>query len=110
MVDKTKAIDEYLTALSDNKRALIEKLQKTIRAAAPKGEECINYHLPPFRLNRKMLVAFGANANHCAFYPMSFSTVESRKDELKDYDTNGELHHMANPLRSIVAIELGRRT
>ncbi len=43
--------------------------------------------LPAFRLNG-MLVAFGATANHCAFYPMSSSTVAAYKDELKDYDTS----------------------
>ena len=35
-----------------------------------------------------MLVAFGATANHCAFYLMSSSTVEAHKDELKGYDTS----------------------
>ena len=88
MAGKPKTIDEYLAALSDDKRAALEKLRKTIRAAAPKAEECISYRLPAFRLNGKMLVAFGATANHCAFYPMSSSTVEAHKDELKDYDTS----------------------
>ncbi len=84
---KTKTIDEYLAALSDDKRAALEKLRKTIRAAAPKAEECISYQLPAFRQNG-MLVAFGAAANHCAFYLMSSSTVEAHEDELKDYDTS----------------------
>jgi len=87
MAAKPKTIDEYLAALSDDKREALEKLRKTIRAAAPKGEECISYSLPAFRLNG-MLVAFGATANHCAFYPMSSTTVEAHKDELKDYDTS----------------------
>jgi uncharacterized protein YdhG (YjbR/CyaY superfamily) len=84
---KTKTIDEYLAALSDDKRAALEKLRKTIRAAAPRAEECISYQLPAFRQNG-MLVAFGATANHCAFYLMSSSTVEAHEDELKDYDTS----------------------
>ena len=84
---KPKTIDEYLAALSDDKRAALEKLRKTIRAAAPKAEECISYQLAAFRQNG-MLVAFGATANHCAFYLMSSSTVEAHKDELKDYDTS----------------------
>jgi uncharacterized protein YdhG (YjbR/CyaY superfamily) len=33
-------------------------------------------------------VAFGASENHCAFYPMSGSTVEAHQDELKDYETS----------------------
>jgi uncharacterized protein YdhG (YjbR/CyaY superfamily) len=88
MAAKPKTIDEYLAALSDDKRAALEKLRKAIRAAAPKAEECISYQLPAFRLNGRPLVAFGATANHCAFYPMGSSTVEAHEDELKDYDTS----------------------
>jgi len=87
MAAKPKTIDEYLAALSEDKRAALEKLRKTIRAAAPKAEECISYQLAAFRQNG-MLVAFGATANHCAFYLMSSSSVEAHKDELKDYDTS----------------------
>jgi uncharacterized protein YdhG (YjbR/CyaY superfamily) len=87
MAAKPKTIDEYLAALSDDKRAVLAKLRKTIRAAAPKAEECISYQLAAFRQNG-MLVAFGATVNHCAFYLMSSSTVEAHKDKLKDYDTS----------------------
>jgi uncharacterized protein YdhG (YjbR/CyaY superfamily) len=84
---RTMTVDGYLAGLSDDQRAALQKLRKTIRAAAPKAEECISYRLPAFRLNG-VLVAFGATGNHCAFYPMSASTVASHKDELKDYDTS----------------------
>ena len=93
---KPKTIDEYLAALSDDKRAALEKLRKTIRAAAPKAEECISYQLAAFRQNG-MLVAFGATEKHCAFYLMSSSTVAAHKDELKDYDTSkGTIRFQAN--------------
>ena len=67
---KVKTVDEYLARVSDDKRVALQKLRKTIKAAAPRAEECISYQLPAYRLNG-MLVAFGATANHCAFYPMS---------------------------------------
>ena len=82
-----RTIDEYLSALSDDKRAALEKLRKTIRAAAPKAEECISYQIPAYRQDG-MLVGFGATGNHCAFYLMSSSIVEAHKEELKDYDTS----------------------
>ena len=88
MTAKPTTIDAYLAALSEDKRAALEKLRKTIRAAAPKVEECISYGLAAFRLNGRALVAFGATANHCAFYPMSSTTVAAHKDELMDYDTS----------------------
>jgi uncharacterized protein YdhG (YjbR/CyaY superfamily) len=55
---------------------------------------------PAFRLDGRMLVAFGATANHCAFYPMSSSTVEAHKGDLKDYYTSkGTIRFQAdNPL------------
>lgn len=87
MSTKPKTIDEYLAALSDDQRDALEKLRKTIKAAAPKAEECISYQLPAFRQNG-MLVGFGATKNHCAFYLMSSTTVEAHKDELKGYDTS----------------------
>jgi uncharacterized protein YdhG (YjbR/CyaY superfamily) len=72
--------------LSDDKRAALEKLRQTIRAVAPKAEECISYQLAAFRLDGKMLVAMGATASHCAFYLMSSSTVDTHKKELHKYD------------------------
>jgi uncharacterized protein YdhG (YjbR/CyaY superfamily) len=84
---KVKTVDEYLARVSDDQRVALQRLRKTIRAAAPAAEECISYQLPAYRLNG-MLVAFGATANHCAFYPMSASTVAAHREELKDYDTS----------------------
>ena len=81
-----RTIDEYLAALSDDKRAALERLRKTIRAVAPRAEECISYQLPAFRLDGSMLVWFGAGANHCAFYPGA--VVEAHKDELEGYETS----------------------
>ncbi len=74
--------------MSADKRAALEKLRKTIQAAAPKAEECISYGLAAFRLNGKPLVAFGATAKHCAFFPMSGITVDAHKDELRNYETS----------------------
>ena len=81
---KASTIDEYLAALSDDKRAALERLRKTIRAALPRAEECISYQLPAFRLDGRVLVWFGAAANHCSFFPGGI--VEAFKDQLSDYE------------------------
>ncbi len=88
MPAKADRIDAYLADVSADQRAALESLRTTIGAAAPKAEECISYQLPVFRLDGKLLVGFGATANHCAFYLMSSSTVEAHKAELQDYDTS----------------------
>ena len=84
---KVTTIDEYLAAVSADQRAALERLRKTIKAAAPKAEECISYQVPAFRQDG-MLVGFGAAASHCAFYLMSATAVEAHRDELSDYDTS----------------------
>jgi uncharacterized protein YdhG (YjbR/CyaY superfamily) len=94
---KPKTVDEYLAALSDDKRAALERLRKIIRAAVPRAEECISYQLPAFRLDGKAFVWFGAAANHCAIYGL----MGAHKDELEDYDTSGRgtiRFQPANPL------------
>ncbi len=81
-----KTIDDYLARLDDDKRAALERLRRILRAAAPRAEECISYGMPALRLDGRMLVWFGAGANHCAFYPGGI--VEAYKDDLKDYETS----------------------
>ncbi|MBI2516686.1 MAG: DUF1801 domain-containing protein [Opitutae bacterium] len=83
---KSTEIDQFLATLSADKRSALAKLRKDIRAAAPNLEECISYGLPAFRLNGKFLLAFGAGANHCAFYPGT--TVQSLEADLTGYDTS----------------------
>ena len=82
------SIDEYLEALDDDQRLALERLRKAIHAAAPGAVECISYGLPAFRLDGKALVAFGAAAKHCAFYPMSAATVAEHAEELTGFDTS----------------------
>jgi len=84
--NKPKTHDDYLAAVTEDKRGALQELRTAIKMAAPKAEECISYQLPAFRLNGKFLVAYGAATNHCAFYPGS--TVKALKDELKSYDTS----------------------
>jgi uncharacterized protein YdhG (YjbR/CyaY superfamily) len=84
---KPRTIDEFLAGLSDDKRAALEKLRQTIRAAAPGAEECISYGVPAFRWGGKFLVAFGAGAGHCAFYPGG-TAIEAHRAELVPYDTS----------------------
>jgi uncharacterized protein YdhG (YjbR/CyaY superfamily) len=88
MPTKPRNVDDYLADLSDDKRAALERVRRAIQSAAPKAEECIVYGIPGFRLNGKILVAFKAAAKHCAFHPMSGTTVAAHKKDLVGYDTS----------------------
>jgi uncharacterized protein YdhG (YjbR/CyaY superfamily) len=82
---KPRTIDEYLAVVNPAQRVALEKLRKTIRAAAPEVEECISYGIPAFRLNGRSLVFFGAWTNHCAFYPGRSATLKKFRNDLKGF-------------------------
>jgi uncharacterized protein YdhG (YjbR/CyaY superfamily) len=85
---KPKTIDEYLATVKPDHRRALEKLRQAIQTAAPNAEECISYGIPAFRLNRRLLVFFGAWANHCAFYPGSAAALKNFPNELRNFQTN----------------------
>ncbi len=97
---KPRTIDDYLAGVSADQRIALEKLRKTIRAVAPKIEECISYGIPAFRLNGRSLVFFGAWANHCSFYPGSSTILTKFRGDLKGFQiTKGTIRFSPdNPL------------
>jgi uncharacterized protein YdhG (YjbR/CyaY superfamily) len=97
---KPRTIDDYLAGVSADQRIALEKLRKTIRAVAPKIEECISYGIPAFRLNGRSLVFFGAWANHCSFYPGNPTTLKKFRGDPKGFQiTKGTIRFSSdNPL------------
>jgi uncharacterized protein YdhG (YjbR/CyaY superfamily) len=109
MPAKPRTIDEYLATLSKEKRAALEKLRRAIKSAAPGAEECISYRIPAFRLGGRLLVGFGAAANHCAFYPGAHP-VKAHKEGLKAHDTGkGTIRFLADsPLPASLGAEVDK--
>ena len=107
MATKPRTIDEYLAPLSGEKRIALEKLRRAIQSAAPAAEECISYGIPGFRHRGKLLVSFGAAANHCAFYPGA-APIAANQDALRRYDTTrGTIRFPAeSPLSSALVRKL----
>lgn len=94
-----KSVDDYLAAVPEEARAVLEALRRTIRDAAPKAEEAISYQIPSFKYHGP-LVFFAAFKNHCSFYVVSKSIMKTFGSELKPYDTSGTTIHFSaeNPL------------
>ncbi len=82
-----KDADAYLAKLGAQKRATLEKVRKTIRAAAPEAEEGMSYGMPAFILG-KPIAGYAAAANHCAYYPMSAAITTALAADLQDYETS----------------------
>ncbi len=80
-----KTIDEYIAGFPHDVQAILEKIRKTIRKAAPDAEETIKYRIPTFTLNGN-LVHFAAFKKHIGFYPVP-TGIEKFKRALSVYKT-----------------------
>jgi uncharacterized protein YdhG (YjbR/CyaY superfamily) len=79
------SVDDYLAALPEEPRVALEKLRKTIKAAAPGATETISYQMPTFKDQGRFLVSYAAFKNHCSLFPASKAVMEALGEELKPY-------------------------
>lgn len=85
MATTPTSVDDYLAALPDEPRAALEKLRRTIKAAAPEATESMSYQMPAFKDNGRFLVSYAAYKNHCSLFPASEGVMKELGDELKPY-------------------------
>ena len=52
MAKSNLTVDDYLAKVPEDKRSALEKLRKTIKAAALEAIEIISYQIPTFRYQR----------------------------------------------------------
>lgn len=105
-MDKTtaKGVDEYLARVPEPARSTLKKVRAVIRSMVPAGTtEVISYGMPTFKYKRG-LVAFAAFSNHCSFFPLGASVLDSFKDELKEFRVSkGTLHFpLDKPLPAVL--------
>ena len=79
------SVDAYLADLPDDRRAALEGLRQTIRAAAPDATETIAYLMPAFRTERQFLVSYAAFKKHYSLFPASDEVIAACGEELAPY-------------------------
>lgn len=83
---KPTTVEEYLAALPDDRRAGVEELRRTIKAAAPEATESIAYLMPAMRSHGgQFLVSYAAYKKHYSLFPASDAVIEAGGEELKPY-------------------------
>ena len=90
--DGPEGVDAYLASVPPRVRALLARLRRTIKAAAPGAQEGISYSMPAYKLNEP-LVFFAADDKHCGFYGVSKNVLTALKDELTPYRTSSTTLH-----------------
>ncbi len=86
-----KDIDDYIAPLQKEVRTALQKLSRTIKAAAPQAEEVISYRMPAFKYHG-MLVFFAAFKNHCSFFAGK-KLVKTFSRELKPFKVSNSTIH-----------------
>jgi uncharacterized protein YdhG (YjbR/CyaY superfamily) len=81
---KFKTVDEYLSALPANAKAILQEFRKTIKQAAPQAEELISYNMPAFTLYGG-LIWYAAWKEHISLYPRT-ARMEASIKELSEYE------------------------
>jgi|SRR5215469_9724550 len=76
-------VDAYIDRYPKDVQRRLKQMRSTIRKAAPGASETITYGIPAFK-TRKMLVWYGAFANHIGFYPGA-GVVARFKNELSRF-------------------------
>lgn len=61
-------VDEYIAAFPPAVRAILRKVRRTVRAAAPDASEVISYRMPALK-QRGILVYFAAFKQHIGLFP-----------------------------------------
>jgi uncharacterized protein YdhG (YjbR/CyaY superfamily) len=84
MRNTAKNIDEYIQGFPDDVAKILQKIRKTIQAAAPGATEAISYQIPTFKLNGKNLIHFAGFKSHVGVYPAPREADEFR-EELATY-------------------------
>lgn len=66
--EKSTDMDAYISQFPADVQAVLERVRKTIRHAAPEATEVISYQMPAFRKDG-ILVYFAAWKKHLGLYP-----------------------------------------
>jgi uncharacterized protein YdhG (YjbR/CyaY superfamily) len=83
---KPASVEEYLDTLPPDRRAGVEELRRTIKAAAPEATETIAYLMPAMRSHGgQFLVSYAAYKKHYSLFPASDAVIEAGGEELKPY-------------------------
>lgn len=87
MPPQPTTIDDYIAALPDDVRPLLQRVRQAIRAALPDAEERIRYGMPAIMLNDRHAVHFAGWKKHIGLYPVPV-LAGSLETEIAPYRTH----------------------
>jgi uncharacterized protein YdhG (YjbR/CyaY superfamily) len=80
--DGARAVDDYIAALPEDRRAPMTELRRVLIAAAPRATEAIAYDMPALRLNGAFFVSYDAYKTHYSLFPGTQRMEETLGEEI----------------------------
>ena len=80
-----KTVAAYIAAAPKEQRAALERLRKTIKAAAPKANEGPSYGIVGFKQDGKNVAYFGSWKAHIALYGFGGRVLDAHAAELRPH-------------------------
>jgi uncharacterized protein YdhG (YjbR/CyaY superfamily) len=70
MAGRFATVDEYLAALPEDVRPVMEEVRRVVRRVVPDVGETMSYQMPTFTLDGQSLVHVAAWKKHLGLYPL----------------------------------------
>jgi uncharacterized protein YdhG (YjbR/CyaY superfamily) len=84
-----ETVDEYLAAVAEDARGVLQRVRAAIKDAAPDAEETISYRIPLYKLGGKHLIGFGASKDHLSLFVTESEVLRKYERELEPFDHGG---------------------
>jgi uncharacterized protein YdhG (YjbR/CyaY superfamily) len=76
-------VDDYLGALPEDRRVVMEQLRQAVNDAAPDATETIAYGMPALRSHGgQFLVSYASYKHHYSLFPATDAVIAALGDEL----------------------------
>jgi uncharacterized protein YdhG (YjbR/CyaY superfamily) len=86
---KFETHDQYISTLSKDVQAILQKVRKAIKKAVPEAEEVISYSIPAFKYQGGWVFYYSAYTNHFSLScPPPFTIFDEFKKELAEYEVS----------------------
>jgi uncharacterized protein YdhG (YjbR/CyaY superfamily) len=89
-------VDEYLAAIPDEQRAVLEPIRRVILSEIPDAAEHIGYGVPIFDYRRRGLIGLSVASEFCSLHLMSPPLARELKGTLDEGDLVGATLHFTS--------------
>lgn len=78
-------VEDYIAALPEKQRSVMQELRGIVTAAAPEAAEAISYKMPALKIDNRFFMSYDAYKSHFSLFPWTDAMAATLGDEIKPY-------------------------